>query len=472
MHAAAAVLAYPHEPPCDRARPEPPPTTHAFLKSKFTAIPSAYWDTGLNRTLRPAEKEMIMLILRYTAGYLRRECALGETRFLRESGLSPSAFYGAKRSLVQRGLLMIGKTRTGRCVYRLVEWLQPVLREGARAGRAEGEAGRHLAVASAPVAALEPELEDLDEPAVSWVHAPTDDHPSGFQYAYPSEFQQPCIENKENIDQHHREQSEPDSVVSDDDFEIERLLETVEQQWAEPTLALQPEQPLDEQLGQGSGAQPAERPPQAAAPEVSRSLAKALQDLGVNQFVARRLTRQHSQDKIDAAMARTRKVHPENPAGYVVAELQRGGYQDKPDPTKVARQVAEEIHNQRAVERKREAQENEERNARALAPLAPFEQLPPEVQAQIHQRVAGLPEAKLFLSRDRRWGPGSPGYEGLLAVVVAEYLGGGEDHEAHRTFLSRSSGLDDGLPHESTGPQSARPGAHCVRGRPGLFQVT
>lgn len=395
--------------------------SRARLKPEFTALMNTFWDEDLYAQLNVGEVRIMLALFRFTNGFQRTECSFGETFLCQRTRLKRTAFYKAKASLIKRGLITVSLVMTQhgeRCVYQLSESLQAVL----------------------PAQEV-----PTDEVRPKRANRRTGVYPSAVANPSPSVQADSCKEEQQRHkkQQHLAANAQPaahvETVVSDDDFEIDHLLEPMEQEWAEAKQPAQAEQLPDLQVDQGSAA-PATGQQQAAAPEVARSLARSLEELGVNAFVARRITGQHSQEKIQAAIARTRKVHPANPAAYVVAELQRGGYQDKPDPTKVARQVAEEIHTQRAVERKREAQENEERNARALAPLAPFEQLPVDVQAQIHQRVAELPEAKLFTSRDRHWGPGSPGYEGLLAVVVAEYLGAGEGREAHSPFFHASTG--------------------------------
>lgn len=67
---------------------------------------------------------LLLFISRYSTGYLKPEVILKESFVLKETGMSRSSLYKAKKELLESGKITIGHTKAGNCVYRLAPILQ------------------------------------------------------------------------------------------------------------------------------------------------------------------------------------------------------------------------------------------------------------------------------------------------------------------------------------------------------------
>lgn len=337
----------------------------SILKPCFTPLANQLWDTGLMADLRHSELLVLLLIYRFTSGFQRAWCIIGETKILELTKLSASAFYEAKRELLRRGLIQVSHTKTGRCCYRLAHWLQPVRSE--------------------------------DDPATLPVQR-VKANPSAQLEPYPSAPAQSCKDKKENIDHHHC------SLVS-------------EQTAPQLPQIPKPEPVVNDDVFLHSVSEVTDVP---AQPEVNRSLVKQLQELGVTQFMAYGLAKKHSAEKIQAALARVKTIKPEKPAGYIVAELQRGGYGNAPvDKNKAIRESHEQLHERRKRERELEEQLKELKHEQTLTALEFFACLPTGDQASLRTEVDQMARAEGFC-RIPHWSQEHPTYRGLLSELVRE----------------------------------------------------
>jgi len=340
------------------AQEDEPITVLSLLKPCFTPLANRLIDSGLFADLKHSELLVLLTICRFSSGYQKVWCVLGEQKLLDVTGLASSSLYEAKKGLVQRGVLFISYTKMGHCRYQLVDWLQPVRSNDDRA--------------------VTPRLQ-LVNPA----------SPSGGPEPYPSGPPEAYKEKKENIDHHqHRCAAEPlqsaGPVVNDD-----VLL---------PSVFKEPELP--------------------EAPVVNRSLVRQLHELGVSQFMAYRLGKSQPAEKIEAALARVKTIKLENPAAYVVAELQRGGYGQGPvDKAKTVRQAHEQLHEHRKRERELEELQKEQVHVQTLAALERFQALSPADQAALRAQLDQQAQAEGFL-RLANWSEEHPVYRGLLSELV------------------------------------------------------
>jgi len=109
------------------ARAEASPATSALLKSGFTALSNGLVDSGLLARLKPTELTLFLVLSRFSTGFLRLHAIVGEQKLLELTGASPRTLYEAKKGLVEKGLIIVSHTRTGRCCYQLATWLQPMM---------------------------------------------------------------------------------------------------------------------------------------------------------------------------------------------------------------------------------------------------------------------------------------------------------------------------------------------------------
>ena len=149
------------------------------------------------------------------------------------------------------------------------------------------------------------------------------------------------------------------------------------------------------------------------------SLADQLKKFGVSEFMAYKLTRSHDEGLILQALARVKLAAVENPAGYLVSEILRGGYgQPLKDPTRAARIDHEKIHQMRRTEREREEQAREQASSRVSAILERFESLPSSRQRDLYAQLQAQAQQEGF-TRFPGWGETHPLYRGLLAEIVS-----------------------------------------------------
>ncbi|MBS2033585.1 hypothetical protein JST97_01245 [bacterium] len=158
-------------------------------------------------------------------------------------------------------------------------------------------------------------------------------------------------------------------------------------------------------------------------------LTEQLKSAGVSEFMAHKLTREHPPEMIALAMERLKQVRPENPAGYLVAEVLRGGYQTlRVEPEKVQREQREKIHQLRVEQRERELQQRDEGALRVAQKLEFFEQLSVEHRNFLKLRVESQALSEGF-TRLPGWGVEHPAYRGLLAEVLAAWQLEGKQRE-------------------------------------------
>lgn len=313
-----------------------PPVT-AILKPGFTALSNALIDSGLLAQLKPTEVNLFLVLARFSTGFLRLQAVIGEQKLLELTGASQSSLYEAKKSLVQRGLITIAHTRTGRCLYQLGKLFQPLMTPG-----------------------------EQPQPAAKPVWA----RPSGQLEANPSEQPESYKEFKEIQDQHH---PVPDTPDPNDDALL-----------------------VSNRGGVTGG-----------------SLVERLKQLGVNEFMAHRLTKSKPPEIIERAIQRVRTLEVTNPAGYLVSEILRGGYHEKPDATKAQRDLHREIQEKRQAERLKLEQQHQQSQNQAEQLWQTFLALPLGHQLELKQRIQTQAEREGF-ARLRGWGEEHPTWRGLL----------------------------------------------------------
>lgn len=315
---------------------EAPGAAVPILKPGFTAISNALVDSGLLAQLKRIEINLFFVLARFSTGFLRLQAVIGEQKLMELTGASQSGLYEAKKGLVQRGLITIAHTRTGRCLYQLGKLFQPLMTPG-----------------------------EQPQPAAKPVWA----NPSGRLEANPSEPLESYKEFKEIQDQHH---SVPDTLSPNDDA----LLVS-----------------------------------KVVVP--CGSLVERLKQLGVNEFMAHRLTKSKPPEIIERAIQRVRTLEVSNPAGYLVSEILRGGYQEKTDATKAQRDLHREIQEKRQAERLKQEQQHQQSLSQAEQLWQQFLSLPLGHQLELKQRIQSQAEREGF-ARLRGWGEDHPTWRGLL----------------------------------------------------------
>ncbi len=316
----------------------------SFLRPGFTAINNALWDSKILDNLLGSELRLLLVIMRYTDGFLRATCIIGEEKLIRHTGLGRSALYEAKKSLEAKGHIIIHRTHAA-CAYQLGEALQVLAKEGEKVARPSRKSSQVHSAGRPRSAAVDP-----------------------------------CKEPKENLKQ---------------------------QQLAAPAEPVQPATTTVDESGM-SNHQGNER---------SR-LVTQLKEQGVHARVALRLVQAQEPRVIAKALARLPKVETQNPAGYLVAEISRGGYQE-PDKTKPIRAIHDEIRNLRQAERDREAQERERSSEKVSQAVDQFSQLPTPTQQQLLQQVRQQAEKENF-TKIPGWSESHPAFRGLLAELLAQ----------------------------------------------------
>lgn len=333
---------------------EAPAAAVPILKPGFTALSNGLIDSGLLSILKPTELTLFLILCRFSTGFLRLRAIIGESKLLELTGASPSTLYEAKKGLVQRGLITISHTRAGRCCYTLAKHLQPVLAEG-----------------------------ENPEP----VAKPTWAKPSGQPSLLPSRESEAIKSSKKSID--HHTTSGQQTQENDDDL-----------------LAL---------CSDKGGMDCPERTP---TPGNEQGLLVAqLKQLGVNEIMAYRLVKTSSDEVIRRALARVKTIQTTNPAGYLVSEISRGGYQAKPDATKAIRLVHQEIREKRQLEKLQIELQRETAQAKADRLWIAFEGLPRTRQDELKRLVHDQAVREGF-SRLAGWGETHPAWRGLLQELM------------------------------------------------------
>lgn len=341
-----------------------PPVT-AVLKPGFTALSNALIDSGLLAQLKPTEVNLFLVLARFSTGFLRLQAIIGEQKLMELTGASQSSLYEAKKGLVQRGLITIAHTKTGRCLYQLGKLFQPLLTPGEQP-------------------------EPIAKPV--WVG------PSRQLEGNPSEQPESYKEFKEIQDQHHPVPAT--SNPNDDDF-------------------------LGSEVRGVTGG----------------SLVERLKQLGVNEFMAHRLTKSKPLEIIERAIQRVRTLEVTNPAGYLVSEILRGGYQEKPDATKAQRDLHREIQEKRQAERQKLEQQHQQSQSQAEQLWQKFLSLPSGHQLELKQKIQAQAEREGF-SRLRGWGEEHPTWRGLLLEEFQIWqTSGGSEKPASATAEPCSIGV-------------------------------
>ena len=158
------------------------------LRPGFTAINNALWDSKLLDSLTGGEIRLLLWFIRFTNGFLREFCFIGEENLIKYTKLSRTSLYEAKRVLEEKGLITVVRTRRS-CRYRLGEELQVLLKEG------ESPASKRLISGPKNQVPAPPEVR------------PGEPHGSGLPH--------PWEEDKENNDQHHAPSATQSSTRDD-----------------------------------------------------------------------------------------------------------------------------------------------------------------------------------------------------------------------------------------------------------------
>jgi len=231
---------------------------------------------------------------------------------------------------------------------------------------------------------LQPVLAEGETPEP--VAKPTWARPSGQPVLLPSREPEPIKSSKKSLDHHQTPPEHLESKIDDD------LLKS------------------NQELTGGPETPPVPRP---------GLLVTQLQQMGVNEMMAHRLAKNVSSEVIENALARVKTIQTKNPAGYLVSEISRGGYQAKPDPTKAIRQVHQEIHDKRQLERQFEQQHHQAAQNQAEELWKAFQDMPPDHQAQLVERVRLQAKEEGF-TRIPGWGDEHPAFRGLLLEAVSK----------------------------------------------------
>ena len=246
-------------------------------------------------------------------------------------------------------------------------------------GRCEYRIAGHLQ-------ALRPDLDDLPAKASKRRLAGV---PSGQSDRHPSGQPEPCKESKEKKDQHQPYQpTQPSKRMASSDDESSSNFQA---------------------HADGANTRP--------------GLVDQLKRLGVSEFMAHKLIREKSPETIMQAIARLKHVALENPAGYLVSEISRGGYGEmKADKTAAVRLEQQKVQEIRRSQREKEAQEREQSASRVSDLLQRLDLLPLDQQDKIRQEALLQAQREGFV-RIPGWGESHPLYRGLLSEVVAAAVG-------------------------------------------------
>lgn len=147
-------------------------------------------------------------------------------------------------------------------------------------------------------------------------------------------------------------------------------------------------------------------------------LVTQLKQMGVNEIMAHRLMKTASEEVVRNALNRVKTLQTSNPAGYLVSEISRGGYQTRPDSTKAIRQVHREIHEKRLLERQLEQKHHDAAQARAEQLWQAFAELSPERQADVREQIHKQALQEGF-TRIPGWSEEHPAWRGLVQEAMS-----------------------------------------------------
>jgi hypothetical protein len=368
-----------------------------YFKPGFVADSHAFRKVLRSAGTPPAAGRLLVSVADHTTGYGEEWSAIRRQRLMEHADIkSRTTFQDAKSWLLKGGHIQVKWDPSKGCmVYALGESLRVLLRPEERLAKRGARTGRRRALKAVP-----------DQVGV---------RPAGHHVSSQSD---PMIKKQENEDQHHRTPAPPVPEPFGDDELLEVVIER-EQEWNGPDETPDPEEPT---CAPGDTAQPAhqEQPQQPArSAELGRLIAQLIEQ-GVHERVAVRLAKTQTPEVIASAIKRLPKVATTNPAGYLVAEISRGGYKE-PDRTRPIRVIQDEIHRQRQAERERDAEVREQSSAKVAQTVDRFALLPPDHQAEIRDRLRRQAEAEGF-TRLPGWSQDHPVYRGLLAEMVAEWI--------------------------------------------------
>ena len=139
--------------------------------------------------------------------------------------------------------------------------------------------------------------------------------------------------------------------------------------------------------------------------------------LGVDELQAHRWAKERDESVILRALHHAQGK--DNPAGHLVAELQRGGYAEAPDRSRQIRDSHEKMHRRRADERRSEMQERQVAAERANHVLSRWQSMPVADRERIRSQLDEAARRERF-DRLPNWGEDHPAWQGLLL----ELLGG------------------------------------------------
>ena len=352
-----------------------------YFKPGFVADSHAFRKILRSADTPPAALRLLVSIADHTTGYRLEWSAIRRNRLMDHADIkSRSTFQDAKSWLLKAGHIQTKWSRADGCTaYALGESLRLLLRPEEREAR-RTTTNRRRGLKAVP------DTQGL---------RPTDHHVSAQS--------DPMLKTKENIDQQQATPAPPPPEQGDD--ALLGIVQELEQEWTSPggdEAALSNEQ--HQQL--------------ADTAETGRRLVAQLIKQGVHERVAARLANTQPAEVIASAIARLSKVTTNNPAGYLVAEISRGGYQE-PDRTKPLRVYHDEVHRLRQAERDRDADAKEQSTRKVASALDQFAQMPPEQQSEIHAQVDRQAHAEGFTRLFPDWGKSHTVYQGLLAELVA-----------------------------------------------------
>lgn len=400
QHAYASAAAYDEDDP-EEFRLE-------YFKPGFVADSHAFRKILRSADTPPAAMRLLVSIADHTTGYRLEWSAIRRQRLMEHADIqSRSTFQDAKSWLLEAGYIQCYKAsyrsnskdagydesvKGGCTAYALGESLRLLLRPEEREARQSHRPARRKGLRAVP------------EPQGV---RPTGQHVS----AQPD----PYVKKQEKLDQQQQPPASPVPEPPGDDG-LFGCVEEFERGSSsdgrspdeEPTCAL------------GDTAQPAHQDRPTRSAELGRLVAQ-LTELGVHHRVAVRLANTQTPEVIASAIARLPKVPTTNPAGYLVAEISRGGYKE-PDQTKPLRVYHDEIHRLRQAERDKDAEAKEQSTRKVASALDEFAQLPPEHQAEIHAQVDRQAHAEGFTRLFPDWGRSHTVYQGLLAELVAKRI--------------------------------------------------
>lgn len=352
----------------------------SFFDAPFTAssnnmLQGIYADGNV-----PPSVRLLLFISRYSTGYLKPEVILKESFVLKETGMSRSSLYKAKKELLESGKITIGHTKAGNCVYRLAPDLQCL--KGATSARQRA--------------------------SQRWGSASGDD--GGPQLETPHVHK----EHKENLDQHQSKLQKQNLflIKTPDDVHSQSELIDIDTRQPLPVSTTEKYREIQQTIA------PATKTTFSVPilNETQLALVDRLRQHAIGSRIAENLVKTNPSDIIEKALAGLNgRKEIINPAGWLVREIQSGGY--APPSVIVAGQARRAIELARVAERETVEAERERQNQAANADLAELNQLNPERHTELleaaRSRMAWVPRAATA-------GPDNPFIRGAMLDLLRE----------------------------------------------------